>query len=76
MLQIHDIRQSRIYQEAKEEGKEEGLKEGTSNAIAKMAAKRMSAAEIAAILELDVEVVQRAIACHSDSGARKGSHAE
>jgi predicted transposase/invertase (TIGR01784 family) len=66
LLEIHDIRQSRIYQEAKEEGKEEGLKEGDERgfdrAIAKMAAKKMSAAEIATILDLDVETVQRALA--------------
>src|SRR5579872_2732742 len=38
MLQIHDIRESRVYQEAKEEGrgegKEEGLKEGVEKGIA------------------------------------------
>ncbi len=71
MLQVHDIRESRVYQEAKEEGLKEGLKKGIekgiekgiSIAIAKLAAnKNMSATEIAAILELDVELVRQAMA--------------
>jgi predicted transposase/invertase (TIGR01784 family) len=65
MLQVHDIRESRVYQEAKEEGlkegKEEGRKEGISISIAKMAAKKITAEEIAAILEMDVEQVQQAL---------------
>jgi predicted transposase/invertase (TIGR01784 family) len=80
MLQIHDIRQSRIYQEAKEEGikegKEHGLEKGIERgiAIAKMAAKNISAAEIAATLKLDVEVVQRALtAAYSETGKRADS---
>jgi predicted transposase YdaD len=36
MVQIHDIRQTRVYQEAKEEGKEEGIEIGI--AIAKLVA--------------------------------------
>jgi predicted transposase/invertase (TIGR01784 family) len=67
MLQIQDIRESRVYQDALQEGIEKGLEKGlekgfekgTTNAIAKMAAKKMSAVEIAAILELDVELVRR-----------------
>ncbi len=63
MLQVHDIRESRVYQEALQEGIEKGLKEGREDGlkeerrstIAKMAAKKMTATEIAAILELDVE---------------------
>lgn len=70
MLQVHDIRESRVYQEAKEEGLKEGLKEGMkegyqkgiASAIAKMAAKKMPAAEIAAILELDEEWIRQAMA--------------
>lgn len=58
MLQIHDIRESRVYQEAKEEG----LKEGIATAIRKMAAKKMSAAKIAAILEVNIELVRQVLA--------------
>jgi predicted transposase/invertase (TIGR01784 family) len=61
MLQVHDIRESRVYQEAKEEGLKEGRKEGISISIAKMAAKKITAEEIAAILEMDVEQVQQAL---------------
>jgi hypothetical protein len=52
--------------EAKEEGLQEGIKEGnkegTGNAIAKMAAKKFPAAEIASILEVDIELVERVLA--------------
>jgi predicted transposase YdaD len=59
MLQIHDIRESRVYQEAKEEGLKEGFENGI--AIVSLAGKK-SAAEIAVILELDVELVRQALA--------------
>ena len=66
MLQINDIRESRYYQDALQEGKQEGLKEGKEEgiafSIAKMASnKKMSAEEIANILELDVELVRKAM---------------
>jgi predicted transposase/invertase (TIGR01784 family) len=57
MLQIHDIRESRVYQDAVQEGFEKGI----ITAITKMANKKMSADEIAAILDLDVELVRRAM---------------
>jgi hypothetical protein len=47
-----------VYQEAREVG----LKKGIILAIAKMAAKKKSAAEIAAILELDEEQVRQKMA--------------
>ena len=59
MLKIHDIRESRVYQEAREEG--------IAFAIAKLAAKGMSAEQIAAILELDLAFVNRAIATPVES---------
>lgn len=70
MLQVHDIRESRVYQEARDEGLKEGIEKGIERgiekgiaiAIARMAANNMSAGQIAAILELDVEVVRRALA--------------
>ena len=54
MLQVHDIRETRVYKEALEEGKALGLKEGIALAIAKMAAKKMPAEEIAVILEVGI----------------------
>jgi predicted transposase/invertase (TIGR01784 family) len=66
MVQLDDIRESRAYQEAKEEGREqgrkEGIEEGVAFTIAKMAAKGMSAEDIAAMLELDLEQIRQAIA--------------
>lgn len=66
MLKIHDIRESRFYQDAKEdgvkEGMEKGMEKGIAMIVAKLAAKKMSAAEIASLLEMDVERVQKALA--------------
>ena len=70
MLQVHDIRQTRVYQEAKEEGLEEGLakgrQEGLALAIQKMAAKKMPAQDIAALLEVDLELVKQVLSARSD----------
>jgi predicted transposase/invertase (TIGR01784 family) len=77
MLQVHDIRQTRVYQEAKEEGRKEGLEQGIEQgfeqgieterqrSIAKMAALKMSAETIADLLGLDVEFVRREMAKNS-----------
>lgn len=61
MLQIHDIRESRLYQDVLQEGIEKGFEKGMAAAITKMAAKDMSAEEIAAMLEVDVEAVRQAL---------------
>ncbi|HYV34926.1 MAG TPA: Rpn family recombination-promoting nuclease/putative transposase [Gemmataceae bacterium] len=58
MLHVHDIRETRVYQEAKEEGSKETL----AKAIVNMAAKKMSAAKIAGILEVDIEQVKKVLA--------------
>ena len=52
MLQVHDFRETRVYQE----GVEDGI------AIVKMAAEKKSAEEMAAILKLDVEYVRKVLA--------------
>jgi predicted transposase/invertase (TIGR01784 family) len=59
MLQVHDIRETRVYQEAKEEGLKEGIEKGV--AIVNLAAKKKSAAEIAAILGVDIELVRQVL---------------
>ncbi len=71
MLQIHDIRESRVYQDALQEGREEGLKKGQElgreegreegrdlglkeerrNTIIKLASRKMTAEQIAAMLD-------------------------
>jgi predicted transposase YdaD len=61
MLQVHDIRETRVYQEAMAEGKALGLKEGIALAIAKMAAKKMPAEEIATILEVDIDLLRQVL---------------
>jgi predicted transposase/invertase (TIGR01784 family) len=64
MLQIHDIRESRVYQEAMAEGRKEGMEKGieTGAAIVRLAARKKSVAEIAAILGVDVELVNQTLA--------------
>jgi predicted transposase YdaD len=69
MLQLGDIRETRVYQEAKEEGKEEGKEEERQRqleknlrAIGRLAALRIPPAKIAEILEIDVAVVRKALA--------------
>jgi predicted transposase/invertase (TIGR01784 family) len=62
MLQVHDIRESRVYQDAREEGIEEGKEKGLALAIARMAANKMTIEQIAAILELDAERVRQVLA--------------
>jgi predicted transposase YdaD len=60
MLEVFDIRGSSIYQEAFEEGFKEGIVKGV--AMARLVAEKKSVAEIAAILELDVELVRCVLA--------------
>lgn len=58
VLHVHDIRETRVFQE----GLEEGMEKGLTTAIARMAASGMSADAIAAILKLDSDTVRRNIA--------------
>jgi predicted transposase/invertase (TIGR01784 family) len=65
MLQVHDIRQSRVYQEALEEGMEKERRqqfEKNIQAITKMAALKIPPEQIAEILGLDVELVREKVA--------------
>jgi len=43
------------------EAKEEGIKEGTARAIVKLAARHMPPEEIAANLEVDIELVRQVL---------------
>jgi predicted transposase/invertase (TIGR01784 family) len=60
MLEIHDIRESRAYQETLEEGEKKGMKTGA--AIVRLAAKNKSDVEIAAMLKVDIEQVRQVLA--------------
>jgi predicted transposase/invertase (TIGR01784 family) len=73
MLQLHDIRESRVYQEALQKGREEGVKKERRRSILQLAARKMRAEEIAECLELDVESVRETLmeAGNSASGAMK-----
>jgi predicted transposase/invertase (TIGR01784 family) len=77
MLQVHDIRESKVFQEAKEEGLKEGLEKGIEKGVeterqrslheklraaAKLAALDLSAEAIADSLGLDLEVVRAELA--------------
>jgi predicted transposase YdaD len=69
MLKIHDIRESRVYQEAKAEGFEEGVEIGVEKerarriqSVAKLGALQMPPHQIAEVLDLDIEVVRRELA--------------
>ena len=66
MLQIHDIRQSRVYQDALQEGvkkgREEGMEEGIRIAVLRMAEEQMTAEKIATILKMNVDLVRTVLA--------------
>ena len=70
MLQIHDIRQSRVYQEAlqeginkgREEGVKKGMEEGIRIAVLRMAEEQMTAEKIATILKMNVDLVRTVLA--------------
>lgn len=57
MLQVKDIRETRVYQEAMEEGK----KEKAARTIVNMAAKKMPPEEIAAMVEVDIDFVHQVL---------------
>jgi predicted transposase/invertase (TIGR01784 family) len=77
MLQVQDIRETRVYQEAKEEGLKEGEERGIEkgiererqrtlqeklDAISQLAALKIPAGDIARILKLDVSFVRQELA--------------
>jgi predicted transposase/invertase (TIGR01784 family) len=65
MLQVHDIRETRVYQEAMEEG----AKKVTARHIVNMAAKKIPAEEIAAILEVNIELVHEVLKSRTDGSS-------
>lgn len=68
MLKVHDIRESLVYQEALQEGIEkerQRTRQLQLDAVAKLAARHMTAAEIADVLGLEVELVAKMMAEHA-----------
>ena len=57
MLEVKDIRETRVYQEAMEEG----ARKVTARHITNLAAKKMPAEEIAATLEVEIEFVREVL---------------
>jgi predicted transposase/invertase (TIGR01784 family) len=62
MLQVHDIRETRVYQEAKAEGVEEGIQRERQRLISAMAAGNVPAERIAELLGLDEDVIRKHLA--------------
>jgi predicted transposase YdaD len=65
MLHVHDIRETRVFQDAMEEGAQKERQrqlEAKLQAIAKMAALKIAPDDIAAILQLDIDVVRAELA--------------
>lgn len=67
MFQLHDLKESRVWQEAHEEGKKEGKEEGTEagrmiekrEVVRRMLAKGRSLKEIAEVLGISQAEVRR-----------------
>jgi predicted transposase/invertase (TIGR01784 family) len=57
MLQVNDIRETRVYQEAVEEGE----RKKAARTILNMAAKKIPPEEIAALVEVDIEFVHQVL---------------
>jgi predicted transposase/invertase (TIGR01784 family) len=65
MFGLSELKQTRIYQEAKQEGKEEGKQKGRFEAkleaVPKLLALGLTVEQIAQALDLDVAQVQQAV---------------
>ena len=77
MLGLSELRQTRVYQEAREEGRQEGIEQGLEQGIEqgleqgqlqaklkmvpRLLQRGLSIEEVAELLELDIEPVRRAI---------------
>jgi predicted transposase YdaD len=58
-FKLHDIRESKVWQEAHHLGKEEGKVENTKDTIGKLLSKGMTEAQIADLLEIKVDEIHR-----------------
>jgi predicted transposase/invertase (TIGR01784 family) len=61
MLNLNLVKQTRVYQEAKEEVKEEAKEELKLELVPKLVQKGLSIQKIAELLELDVEILRKSL---------------
>jgi len=59
MFGISELKQTRVYQEAKEEGKEEGKIEGKLESVPRLLALGLTVEQIAQALDLEIGQVQQ-----------------
>ncbi|MBE9048937.1 DUF2887 domain-containing protein [Nostocales cyanobacterium LEGE 11386] len=61
MLNLNLLKNTKVYQEAKAEGKEEGELKAKLKIVPKLVQRGLSIQEIAELLELDTEVIRKAL---------------
>ncbi|MDB9306193.1 DUF2887 domain-containing protein [Nodularia spumigena CS-591/12] len=65
MLNLNLLKETRVYQEAKEEGEQEGEIKAKLNILPKLVQRGLSIQEIAELLELDTETIRKALGDNS-----------
>ena len=60
MLELSELKQTRVYQEAREEGREEGKLETKLKIVPRLQQRGFSLEEIAELLELDLATIRLA----------------
>ena len=65
MLNLNLLKETRVYQEAKEEGEQEGELKTKLNILPKLVQRGLSIQEIAELLELDTETIRKALGDNS-----------
>ena len=58
MFQLHDLRESKVWQEAHQEGRQEGLEFRTREFVKRLQAKGKSLKEIAELLDIPIADVR------------------
>ncbi len=61
MFGLSELKQTRVYQEAREEGEQEGRLEAKLQAVPKLLALGLTVEQIAQALDLDIAQVQQAL---------------
>jgi predicted transposase/invertase (TIGR01784 family) len=61
MLNLNLLKETRVYQEAKEEGEQEGELKAKLNILPKLVQRGLSIQEIAELLELDTETIRKVL---------------